>query len=139
MNLRKLTIPAILVALTLTSCGTVRRAGKDLFITAATPLTMLYGGGTDAVSTADGVREGLGGGPPTEVLATIPAFVYHALKHGVYGVIHAVDFCLFPVYGVADLHPYGPEIEPLDYYNGTWFDKSKDDDGVDSDSGEAKR
>lgn len=137
MNLRKLTIPAILLALTLTSCGTARRAGKDLFIAVATPVTMLYGGGTDAVSTAEGVRDGLDGGTPTQVLATIPAFVYHAVKHGVYGVIHAVDFVLFPVYGVADLHPYGPEVEPLDYYTGTWFDERGDDSGVDSDSGES--
>ncbi|MFO1051262.1 MAG: hypothetical protein U1F36_03480 [Planctomycetota bacterium] len=136
MNLRKLTIPAILLALSLTSCGTARRAGKDLFITAITPVNMIYGGGTDAVSTAEGVRTGVNGGAPTEVLAMVPAFVYHAVKHGIYGIIHAVDFCLFPVYGAADLHPYGPEIQPLDYYTGTWFDETKGDRKVDSDSGE---
>jgi len=142
LNLRKLTTPAILLlALSLTSCGTTRRAGKDLFITAFTPVNMLYGGGTDAVSSANGVRDGLGGGTTVEVIATIPAFAYHSIKHGLYGVLHAVDFCLFPIYGVADIHPYGPEIEPLDYYTGTWFDKDEDqdDDGVDADSGESKR
>lgn len=138
MNLRKLTIPAILLALTLASCGTARRAGKDLFIAVATPLNMIYGGGTDAVATADGVRSGLEGGVPTQVLATIPAFFYHAIKHGILGVVHAVDFVLFPVYGVAELHPYGPEVEPLDYYTGTWFDTDGDDSGVDADSGERR-
>jgi hypothetical protein len=139
VNLRKITCSAILLlALGLASCGPVRRASKDLVFALGTPVMMLYGGGTDAAASAEEVRAGLDGGAATEVIALIPAFIIHAIKHGLYGVVHAVDFFLFPIYGLAELHPYGPEIEPLDYYTGTWFDKA--DDGAtatDAESGEA--
>lgn len=140
MNLRKITTIAIVfLALSLSSCGTVRRAGKDLFLGIGTPVLMIYGGGTDAAATAGEVKDGLGGSAATEFLATVFSFPFHAIKHGFYGLVHVGDFFLFPIYGVAELHPYGPEIEPLDYYTGTWFDKNEDDDGgsgTDAESGE---
>lgn len=137
MKPRKITLSALLfLAVTLASCGSMRRLGKDLTIGATTPVWMLYGGGTDAVSTAREVRAGLGGGAATEVITMIPAFVLQAIKHGIYGVVHIADAALFPAYAVADIHPYGPEIEPLDIYTGTWFDREDGDSGTDPQSGE---
>lgn len=140
MNLRNTTLIAfVLLALSLSSCGSLRRAGKDLTMAVATPVMMLYGGGTDAMDDAMSTRAGIEGGAATEVLTGILLFPIHALKHGFYGLVHAVDFFLLPIYGAADLHPYGPEIEPLNYYTGTWFDDdgSSDDSGTDAESGES--
>ena len=141
MNLRKFsTIAIVFLALILASCGTFRRAGKDLVLGVGTPVLMLYGGGTDAAASASEVKGGLGGSAATEFFTTVISFPFQALKHGFYGVIHIGDFFLFPIYGLAELHPYGPDIEPLDYYNGTWFDVDEDaqNSGTDAESGEDK-
>ena len=123
MNLRKTTFLAVaFLALALTSCGTVRRAGKDLGVVALSPVIVPYGGFTDGFTSAQEVAEGLGGGGATQVLALPFTASYQVVKHFVWTVIHAVDFFAFPIYGAADLHPHGPEIEPLDYYTGTIFD-----------------
>lgn len=141
MKLRNAPLFAFLALLLagLSACGTMRRAGKDLGVVVISPILIPYAGGTDTVATSQEVKNGLGGSAATEVLAFIPAFVFHTVKHALYTVIHAVDFCFFPIYGLADLHPYGPEIEPLDYYQNTWFDESKDDKqkGTDAQSGES--
>lgn len=139
MNLRQITTTAtVFLALTLASCGTFRRAGKDLVLGVGTPVLMLYGGGTDAAASANETKEGLGGSAATEFLTTVVSFPFHAIKHGFYGLVHAGDFFLFPIYGLAELHPYGPDIEPLDYYTGTWFDKAEDGEksGTDAETGE---
>lgn len=139
MNARKLTILTLIafLGLSLTSCGTARRAGKDAAVTLLSPGIILYGGGVDGFTSAQEVREGLGGGVFTEVLTLPPAFAIHAVKHTFIVAAHAVDFVLSPVYGVAELHPYGPEVEPLDYYTGTIFDKEEGGaSGTDAQSGE---
>lgn len=140
MNPRKVGIVALFAALclVLSSCGTARRAGKDLGITVASPFVVLYGGGTDAYTTAREARTGSDSGTMTEVLVMVPAFVWHTFKHAIYCVIHAVDFCVFPVYGLAELHPTGPEIVPLDYYTGTIFDEEPKSSSTDPSSGEPK-
>ena len=125
-----------LLAMTLTSCGTMRRAGKDLMLGVGTPVLMVYGGATDGYTSAQSVRTGLDSGAAVEVLAFPVTFAYHALEHGIYGVVHIVDFFFFPFYGAAEVHPYGPEIKPLDFYQGTWFDKQSDKSGTDAESGE---
>ncbi len=137
MNLRKITFTAVaLLALGLSSCGTARRAGKDVFIALSTPVNLIYGGSTDGVSTAKEVRAGLDGGAVTEFLVFPIAFFGHAIKHTFYGFLHAGDFILTPLYGAAELHPYGPEIEPIDIYTGTWFDENGNASGTDAESGE---
>ena len=46
-----------------------------------------------------------------------------------------LPLCLF--YGAAELHPSGPEVKPLDIYQGTWFDKwASPKKSTDGDSGE---
>ena len=60
-------------------------------------------------------------------------FFYHAIEHGIYGLTHLVDLPLCAVYGPAELLPGGPKIEPLDIYQGTWFDSSS---STDAESGE---
>lgn len=141
MNARKLTFLTLVafLGLSLASCGTARRAGKDLSVSVLSPGIILYGGGVDGFTSAQEVREGLGGGVFTEVLTLPPAFVVHAVKHTFICAAHAVDFVLSPIYGVAELHPYGPEVEPLDYYTGTIFDKEAGSSGTDAQSGEAAR
>ncbi len=115
--------------LTLTSCGTVRRAGKDLGVVAVSPVLVLYGGGTDALATSHEVREGLDGNGITEALAFVPAFLFHTVKHTLWVCVHAIDFFMFPFYGLGELHPYGDEVKPLDIYTGTIFDKESDREG----------
>ena len=126
-----------LLATTLASCGTLNRAGKDLVLGVGTPVLMIYGGATDGATSAQNVREGLGSGSAVEVLAFPFTFAYHAFEHGIYGIVHLVDLPLCLLYGPAELHPYGPEIKPLDIYQGTWFDKwAEKKQGTDAESGE---
>jgi predicted small secreted protein len=140
VNARKaiLSVSALL-ATTLASCGTINRAGKDIFLGVGTPVLMVYGGATDGYTSAQNVRTGLGSGGAVEVLAFPFTFCYHALEHGIYGIVHIIDLpmCLF--YGPAELHPSGPDIKPLDIYQGTWFDSwagTTKKSGTDAESGE---
>ena len=105
------------------------QAGKDLGVAVTSPAIILYGGGTDGFNNAQGLREGSGGGPFLEVLAMPVTFLFGAVKHTLYCGIYAVDFLLFPIYGVAELFPDGPDVEPLDYYTGTPFDLPTDGQG----------
>ena len=140
MNARKVLLSAsALLATTLTSCGTLNRAGKDLFLGVGTPILMIYGGSTDGVTSAKNVQEGMGSGDAVGALAFPFTFLYHAFEHTIYAVVHVVDlpFCLF--YGLAELHPNGPEVKPLDFYQGTIFDKESDKAGkrgTDAETGE---
>jgi hypothetical protein len=96
---------------------------------------MVYGGATDGHEAAVGVRKGLDSGSMMEVVAFPFTFAYYAFEHGLYGCIHIIDFFFFPFYGLAELHPNGPEIKPLDFYHGTWFDKwAQSDKGTDAES-----
>jgi hypothetical protein len=128
-----------LLLTTATSCGTLNRAGKDLVLGIGTPVLMVYGGATDGATSAQNVRNGLGSGGGVEVLAFPFTFGYHALEHFIYGVVHLVDLPLCALYGPAELHPSGPEIKPLDIYQGTWFDtwyENNRKQGTDAESGE---
>jgi predicted small secreted protein len=128
-----------LLATTLTSCGTLNRAGKDLVLGVGTPVLMIYGGATDGYTSAQSVRSGLDSGGAVEVLAFPFTFAYHAVEHGVYGIVHLVDLPLCALYGPAELHPHGPEVMPLDIYQGTWFDTWASNSkrrGTDAESGE---
>lgn len=128
MTLRK-TRPfafAVILALGLSACGSARRAGKDISVVALSPVIIPYGGFTDGFTAAKEVRDGLDGGPAAQVLALPFTTAFHLGKHAVWSVIHALDFVGFPIYGAAELHPYGPEVQPLDYYTGTIFDKPED-------------
>lgn len=138
MNARKALISVFaLAAMTLTSCGTMNRAGKDIMLGAATPVLMLYGGATDGLSTSQSVREGMGSGAAVQIIAFPFTFFYHAIEHGIYGITHLVDLPLCALYGPAELHPAGPEIMPLDIYQGTWFDSWADSGAsTDAESGE---
>lgn len=124
------------MATTLTSCGTLRRAGKDVMLGLGTPVLMAYGGATDGATSAQHVREGLGSGGAVEVLAFPFTFTYHAIEHMCGGIVHILDLpcCLF--YWMAEIHPAGPEVEPLQIYTGTWFDKPAKKKGTDAESGE---
>ncbi|MFK7742272.1 MAG: hypothetical protein AB8H80_18305 [Planctomycetota bacterium] len=127
-----------LLTLTFASCGTLNRAGKDLMLGVGTPILMIYGGATDGYQTSLEVRDGLGSGSPVQVAAFPFTFFYHALEHGIYGIVHLVDLPLCLFYGAAELHPYGPEVMPLDIYQGTWFDNWAEGakQGTDAESGE---
>lgn len=137
MNARKVLISVFaLAAMTLTSCGTFSRAGKDIMLGVGTPILMLYGGATDGLQTAQSVRSGMGSGAAVQVAAFPFTFFYHAIEHGIYGMVHLVDLPLCLLYGPAELHPHGPEIRPLDIYQGTWFDWGAGNEGTDAESGE---
>ena len=139
MNARKALLSvSTLLALTFTSCGTVNRAGKDLMLGVGTPVLMIYGGATDGYASSQSVSDGLGSGGVMQVVSFPFTFFYHALEHGIYGIVHLVDLPLCLFYGPAELHPYGPEVMPLDIYQGTWFDTwaDKSKHGTDAESGE---
>ena len=99
------------------------------------PVLIPYGGFTDGFTSANEVADGLDGGSATQLMALPFTTTYHLFKHLCYGVIHALDFVAFPIYGAAELHPYGPEVEPLDFYTGTWFDENGQS-GTDPQTGE---
>ncbi len=130
---------ALLLALSMTSCGTVRRAGKDLSMVLLSPIVVPYGGFTDGYASSVEVREGLRGSAATQVLAMPFTTIYQLAKHLCWTFVHAGDFLLFPIYGAAELHPNGPEIEPLDFYTGTFFDDPNwGKSGTDPESGESR-
>jgi len=127
LNLRKASLSTFaLLALTLTSCDSFRRVGKDIAVVVMSPGLIPYGAATDATSTTQQAREAMGGGAVMQTLTMPLAFVWRACVHTLYCTAHLADVFLFPVYGLADLHPYGPEIKPLDFYQGTIFDKESD-------------
>jgi hypothetical protein len=135
---------SVVLATSLTSCGTLNRAAKDLTVGALTivPVIPIYGGATDGATSAQNWREGMGSGAAVEVLAFPFTFLYHGIEHFCYGLIHILDLPLCLFYGAAELHPSGPEIKPLDTYRGTWFDTWAGTDekksGTDAESGETK-
>jgi hypothetical protein len=124
VNARKalLSVSAIL-ALTLASCGTLNRAGKDLFLGVGTPVLILYGGSVDGWESAKAAREGMDSGGAFEVLAFPFTFLYHGFEHTIYGVAHIIDLPLCLFYGLAEIGGVMPEVKPLDIYTGTVFDK----------------
>jgi hypothetical protein len=133
------TLSALLTALALStaSCGSMRRVGKDIAVTVASPVIILYGAATDSVGTAEQARASLGGGPVMQTLTLPFAFLWRGFVHTLQCGAHAVDTLFFPIYGLADLHPYGPEVRPLDFYTGTWFDREEDrPSGTDPQSGD---
>ena len=142
LNLRKtLLTSAVLLAAVLPSCQSTNRAGKDLFIVAASPVLIPYGGFADGHVSATEVAKGMGGGELTGAIAYPFTVTYHLIKHTLVAVHHALDFVVYPVYGAAEIQPYGPEIMPLDYYSGTWFDENaaamtKKKSGTDAETGE---
>lgn len=142
MNLRKITLATLAVcALFLTSCGmgASKRLGKDVTIGVLSPGLVFYGGATDAYADSEDIAEGLGGGSITQFFTFPPLFLYHGLKHGIYGIIHILDIIGTPAYYLAEMHPYGPDVQPLDIYTGTWFDdEPADDSATDAETGERR-
>lgn len=145
MNLRKTFLAsAVLLAAVLPSCQTTNRAGKDLFIVASSPVLIPYGGFADGHVAATEIAAGMGGGDLTGAIAYPFTVTYNLIKHTLVVTWYALDFMVFPVYGAAEIQPYGPEIQPLDYYQGTWFDENakrwaeedKKKSGTDAETGE---
>ncbi len=138
MNARNALL-AVTVGLTatLTSCGTLRRAGKDVFVGVTSPFLIVYGGATDGYGSARDVRAGLDSGSAVEVLSFPFTFFYHAVEHALYCGVHILDLPLCPLYALTELPPNSPAIEPLDFYQGTWFDEKPTGAGTDATSGES--
>ena len=120
-TMKKILVAALFGTLLLaaTSCGTVRRAGKDLAVTLASPAIILYGAGTDGAIDARNIQTGLEAGDAVSVLAFPFTFLYRAVDHGVSCLLHAGDFLVSPIYGLAELggHP-DTKIQPLMIYRG---------------------
>ena len=126
----------LLVAVSLTSCGSFRRLGKDItFGTAGLVVMPIYGGAVDGYDSSRGIRGGLQEDSRVEVITLPFTFLYHGLKHLVYCGAHTVDIFLFPIYGVAELSGLSGDVEPLDIYTNTIFDKQPDS-STDAESGE---
>ena len=135
--LRKITIGSVLLLVAaLSSCGAMRRFGKDVGLAVLSPAVILYAAGTDAYESAESYSEGSDYGAATQVLWTIPSYLYHGVKHTAYAFVHVLDAFMLPVYGLADLHP-DVDVEPLQIYTGTWFDTDESDSGTDPESGES--
>ncbi len=117
------------------SCGTARRAGKDLLITAASPGIILYGAGTDGASDAANIQKGFDSGDATQVVFFPFTFTYRLFDHTISCALHALDFVATPFYGLAELNPNGPKIEPLQIYQGTFFDEQPEKGDVETGEG----
>ncbi len=119
MNARKALL-AVTFGLTagLTSCGSLNRAGKDAFV------GIVYGGATDGYGSARDVRAGLDSGSAVEVLAFPFTFLYHGIEHALYCGIHVLDLPLCPFYALTEIPADSPGVQPLDFYQGTWFDNN---------------
>ncbi len=137
MNARNALLAVTLtLSATLVSCGSARRAGKDLFVGAASPVLVVYGGATDGFDSARSVRSGLDSGSAVEVLAFPFTFFYHSIEHAIYCAIHILDLPLTPLYALTELPPASSPVQPLDFYQGTWFDEEPKGSGTDATSGE---
>lgn len=118
--MKKILVAALLgTLLSAASCGTARRAAKDLAITLASPVVVLYGAGTDGAIDAKNIQAGLDSGDAVSVLAFPFTFLYRAVDHGLSCLVHAGDFLVSPIYGIAELggHP-DTKIQPLMIYRG---------------------
>jgi hypothetical protein len=136
LNARKALLATSLGLLaTLTSCGTLKRAGKDVFVGVTSPYLILYGGAVDGSASAHGARVGLDSGGAIEVIAFPFTFLYHALEHTMYCAIHVIDLPFCPLYALTEIPKDSTPVQPLDFYQGTWFDSPKDS-GTDATSGE---
>lgn len=134
--MKKTLVAALLGTLLLAaSCGTARRAGKDLAVTLASPAIILYGAGTDGAIDAKNIQAGLDGSDAVAVLAFPFTFIYRAFDHGLSCLVHAGDFLVSPVYGLAEIggHP-DTKIQPLMIYRG--FLDAEDESTVDVETGE---
>jgi len=154
---KTLSVSALVAAILLaTGCGSMRRLGKDAFVTAVSPALILYGAATDGWDDSHQFwtnyqpdhRERM---PvpqvpmvplptthkvpidivnwPMAVMSFPATFIFNAFKHTYYCFRHAVDIFFFPGYLLADIHPAGPPIEPLDLYTGTLFDRPRESKG----------
>lgn len=137
--LRKISIGSILLLVAvLSSCGAMRRFGKDVSLAVLSPAVILYAAGTDAYESGQSYAEGAESGGATQVLWMVPSYFYHGVKHTAYAFVHALDALLLPVYGLADLHP-SVDVQPLQIYTGTIFDETEGESGTDPESGEDDR
>lgn len=135
MNARKALLAALALAtVALSSCGSLRRAGKDAFVGITSPFLIVYGGATDGYNSAVTVRDGLDSGSAVEVLAFPFTFLYHAFEHTLYCAVHILDLPMTPFYALSELPPDSAPVEPLDFYQGTWFD-TEESSGTDATSG----
>jgi hypothetical protein len=140
LKLSKATFVTVLAAvlLALPACGTMKRLGKDAYVTVISPVLIPMAAGSDAYTDSVEVRRGYEGEGFTQVIAFPVLFLWHGIKHtGIVGV-HILDILFTPFYGLAEMSNFGPEIEPLDYYENTWFDQEGDGtSGTDAESGSA--
>ena len=138
MKFSKTIVVAVFAAvlLSLQSCGTMRRLGKDLYVAVTSPVLIPMAAGSDAYSGAVEVRKGYQGGAFTEVVSMPFLFLWHGIKHTLCVGVHVLDVALTPIYGISELSEFGPEIQPLDYYQNTWFDRTPES-STDAESGEA--
>ena len=138
----KVLLVAVLTALVFsaTSCGTWRRLGKDVYITAISPLLIPAAAAADSYRDATATREGYQTGAITEVLSFPLFFMWNTVKHAGYCFVHLLDIPLNLYYGASEMMQLGPEIEPIDYYQSTWFDKRSGlAGGTNAESGETGR
>ena len=135
--MKKILVTALLGTLLLaaTSCGTLRRAGKDLAVTLASPAIVLYGAGTDGAIDAKNIQKGLDGSDAVSVVAFPFTFIYRAFDHAFSVLVHAGDLLVSPIYGLAELggHP-DTKIQPLMIYRG--FLDAEEDETIDVATGE---
>ena len=133
----------LVVAVLVSSCGTARRATKDAWIGVTGIVLVPMAAGGDAYRASVDVREGYQGESWSQVVAFPFAYIWNFGKHLLYWAVHVVDLPLNILYGISEVSSYGPEIEPIDYYQNTWVDAwheraTKKKSGTDAESGESE-
>lgn len=128
------------VVLSLTSCNTMRRLGKDLYVAVPGLVSVVpMAACADSYRDATATQEGYQTGGVTQVLSFPLFMVWNTVKHLGYWGVHVVDIPMNLFYGISEASSFGPEIEPLDYYQATWFDKQENGSGTDAESGDTGR
>jgi predicted small secreted protein len=128
------------VVLSLTSCNTMRRLGKDLYVAGPGLVTVVpMAACADSYRDATATQKGYETGGVTQVLSFPLFLIWNTVKHLGYWGVHVIDIPLNVFYGISEASSFGPEIEPLDYYQSTWFDKGDSAKSTDAESGETGR
>ena len=116
----------------------MNRLGKDAYITIISPVLVPAAAAADSYRDATATRAGYQTGAVTEVLSYPVFFMWNTVKHAGYCLVHVADIPLNLGYGISEFMELGPEIKPIDYYDGTWFDGNTSG-GTNADSGEVRR
>ena len=138
--IKKTLVVALLGSLLLcmTSCGTLRRVGKNALITVSSPYVIIHGASTDGVADAQNIQKGFGASDWVQHVVLPLTFAFRFVDHTISTCVYAGDILFTPLYALAEIHP-DTVIKPLSIYQGTPFGPWPDNQGEPAWASVAKR